>query len=278
MRKLINYLIMTVFMMCSCCAQNSRLDCVGVLNDIKNDIDFSKGGDAIKESIKMNLYNLNFYEYSHVLPELYYLIENDFITSNQWITFTDSLKNLVITHMDDTILPYWANEYYGLIPLQVQFFISSININTNLNQKFPKAYKMLITNTPKMDGLGYEFKDFDSLITIKEVVGETNFWFFFQLYDCKLIQYLQEKNPDKYRLFENIIQNYEITSTYKTPFYLQKRKWQSIQRRLLKSDLDYCIDSGNAMSHISIRIEDDNKDYYMNSMKDNINKDILKEF
>ncbi len=262
-------------------AQSYRYE--GINNDPSEDRDFEQGSDKITSSIKEKLDHLNLYEYAHALPELYYLIDAREISIESWRQFVDSLENEVAVHQNDTIRPYWAVNYLGLIPLQSQFFLASIEKSVKLKEKYPVTYRLLKENTSSMEGLGYEEDDFDSLVNIpidRGVKGTNTFWYFLQLEDCHLENTLvigespQWKSylEDPYPISKN------ISATYKVPYYLQKRKWQSIQRRLLSSDNSLCKRLSTRMNKRSIGIYDDDREYFIRATEDGMDRDKSKEF
>jgi hypothetical protein len=108
---------------------------------------------------------------------------------------------------------------------------------------------------------GYDRSDYDSLIVISDVKGETNFWYFFQLEDCYLINAVVEKNKKLSSIFETFVSNMDITSTYKTPYYLEERKWQDLQYRLMQSNNPVCKKISILMNKVTIAIEDENKSF-----------------
>jgi hypothetical protein len=250
----------------------------GVSNMAESDADFAKGSDAIAASITDNLNNLNLYEYSHALAELCQLIEAGKITTKRWTSFIDSLKNEVTKHKNDTLRPYWGVDYVGLIPLQCQFFLASLEKNQQLKKRFPRAFDMLLANTKMNPLLAYKKEDFHSLLVFSEVVGETNFWFFFQLEDCRLIEEVILKNPELKTKFDNAIKSIEIIATYKTPYYLQKRKIQTLERRLASSQNEICRSTTQALKKRSIMIADKNRNYFIEGAKEGIDRNKLKNF
>jgi len=270
----LQFLLSTMYILCF--GQENRYE--GVINDPEVNQDFAKGTALIKASISSNLNNLNLFEYSHALPELYSLLEANKIKDVQWKRFVDSLENRVKIHKNDTLLPYWAVDYTGIIPLQAQFFIASINKNEKLNKQYPRAFLILKENTSSMLGLGYKPEEFDSLLKISEVVGETNFWYFFQLEGCRYVKDVIKKKPKLIEQYRAITQSMDMTSTYKIPLYLQKRKWYTLQKRLYESNDPLCLEGANNMKNVSIRIEDKNQHYFKEALLDGIDRNKTKTF
>ena len=110
----------------------------------------------------------------------------------------------------------------------------------------------------------------------RSIVGETNFWYFFQLEDCFLVQNVIQKNKKLNSEFETMISSQTITSTFKIPYYLQKRKWQDIQLRLSESNDPRCKKASVLMNKRMIVIEDKNMNFFKN--KEYENWDLIREF
>lgn len=250
----------------------------GVVNDPLIDPAFDRGHDEITFSIRDNLSNLNLFEYAHALPELYPLVENGFVTPSEWKRFIDSLESKVKAHVMDTIRPYWGVDYLGIIPIQSQFFLATLNKNEKLNKVYPNAFKILKENTSPMDNLGYAIDHFDSLLVFSEVVGETNFWYFFQIYSCDFVENVIANDEEKISKYKAMTASMELTSTYKIPLYLQIRKWNNLQNRLKNSGVKLCIEGYLPLEKISIRIEDNNKEFFKEALKDGIDRDKTKSF
>lgn len=249
----------------------------GVNNDPKVDVDFSSENPKITSSIREQLGHLNLYEYAHALPELYPLVESGQISSDQWKTFVDSLEQHVVNHKNDTIRPYWAVDYTGLIPMQAQFFLASLEQSSALNARYPLAYQILSEGTSPMKGLGYKKEHFDSLVVFTDVVGTSTFWYFLQLGGCDLIVDLQKKDEELLEKASAVFQNTTIVSTYKVPFFLQKRKLQSIQR-MLGERKECAAFADQIFNGTGLLIKDEDKDYYKDALKDGVDLDKIKEF
>ncbi|MEQ8416433.1 MAG: hypothetical protein RIB71_18265 [Imperialibacter sp.] len=249
----------------------------GVNNNPSVDADFANGSEQIGLSIKENLSNLNLYEYAHSLPELYDLMESGEVTIQQWRTFVDSLEQTVVMHLEDTIRPYWAVQYLGLIPLQAQFFLASLEKSNSLRARYPDTYILIKENTPVMEGLGYKRANLDSLVTFTDVVGTSTFWYFLQLFGCDLVRELQQTSANAKNKVILKLQNTTVVSTYKTPFFLQKRKLQSIQRSLESGD--DCSDLSNILFQgTGILIKDDDRNYFSDKKKEGIDFYKVKTF
>jgi hypothetical protein len=128
-----------------------------------------------------------------------------------------------------------------------------------------------------MNDLGYKEDQYDSLLVFSEVVGETNFWFFFQLDPCTCLKTINS-DIERIEWYTSLLSSVELTSTYKTPLYLQIRKWNGIQKRLLNCDDSLAKIARKPIESISIRIEDKNLKYYSDALKDGVNKDKMKSF
>ncbi|PTB96378.1 hypothetical protein C9994_07510 [Marivirga lumbricoides] len=255
------------------------LDLTPIYNDPNKNSDFANGSKEITQTIRENLNNLNLYEYAHALPELYKLISFGEIKSNMWRNFIDSLEQKVLIHSTDTTSPYFSSENSKIIPLQVQFFLNTVQANEKLKNENPDEYNFIIDNTSSMLNLGYlNMKEIYNDIKISEVKGETNFWYFLQILDCKLIDFISTEDPSLYEKVKIITSNMDITSTYITPFFLQKRKWYALQYRLLNVNSFNCNQIGSNMNHISIKIEDKNKQFFKESLLDGIDEIKIKEF
>ena len=70
-----------------------------------------------------------------------------------WKSYLYGLKKETYSYMTDTVQAIWAVEYLGLIPLQTEFFLASLNKSILLKEKYPKIYDNLIRNTPTMKGV-----------------------------------------------------------------------------------------------------------------------------
>lgn len=281
MMKQLLILLLVGIMPFDCSAQNNDKNVdwpyryEGINNDPAIDPDFEKGSDKIKASIKENLNHLSLFEYAHALPELYELIDQGEIKIADWKSYVDSLESKTKAHMSDTIPAYWAVNHLGLIPLQSDFFLASLHKSEKLKNKYPKIFNDLVNNTSLMEGLGYQEEHYDSLVRVIDTKGETNFWFFVQLEDCNIVNQLKKIDKDDVFFLAGVN---EVSSTYKVPFYLQKRKWFSIKRRFEGSGDEFCQKIGDRMNKISISIDENDRDYFKNSLKEGVDMGKIKEF
>ncbi len=160
----------------------------------------------------------------------------------------NSLSNRVTLNRYDSIKPYYVVDYVGFIPLQAKFFIQSLELSEDLKERFPSVYDTLMTLTEPLTKNGYARDDYDSIFTYYgSQVGGNNFWYFLQVEDCYFIEYILEHELLAKSTLDFIIDDYEISSHPKLPIYLQKRKWQSIARRLKESSNATCQKYGGVM-------------------------------
>ncbi|UXP33871.1 hypothetical protein N6H18_07925 [Reichenbachiella agarivorans] len=252
----------------------------GVNNSINVDIDFGNGSDAIKASIKEDLYNLNLYEYAHSLPELYDLFDNDQLTFEAWKEHIDSLSHRVAINRYDSIKPYYVVDYVGFIPLQAKFFVQSLELSEDLKERFPSIYETLITLTESLTRNGYKRDEYDSIFAYYgSQVGGNNIWYFLQVEDCYFIEYILEHELLPKLTLDYVIDDYEISSHRKLPIYLQKRKWQSIARRLKESSNPTCQKYGEIMLEtIDYALFDNDNNFYRKYELEGMNWFEFKEF
>ena len=252
----------------------------GVENSIKVDIDFGKGSESIKTSIKESLYNLNLYEFAHALPELYELFDTQELTVNSWKGYIDSLSQKVALHRNDSLKPYYVTDYVGFIPLHAKFFIESLDLSVDLKEKFPIIYDTLTSLTEPLTKDGYVREEYDSIFTYYgSQTGGNNFWYFLQVEDCYFIEHIIEHKLLPKSTLDLLISDYEISSHKKLPIFLQKRKWQSIARRLKDSSNHTCQMYGNIMLEtIDYALFDNDDNYYSKYKREGLNWYEFKEF
>lgn len=267
-------LILTVliFSNISVFPQNNHFD--GVLNSTKTDKSFGQGQESIKESILDNIFNLNLFEYAHSLNELYELLYSNKLSMEDWENYVEILQNEVIQAKKDTICPFYAIDYKKIIPLQAEYFISSLERNSSLKRNYPIKYRELRKCTSKLIGQGYSFNEIDSLLVIspkKSTVGTVNFWFFVQLYGCPIIEKgFERAGVERIGM---LMSNLDITSTYKVPLQLQLRKVRSMNQ-VIKG----CLNDYEIVFKPKIIVMDKDKDYYKKHLDGGLNLDKMKEF
>jgi len=246
----------------------------GVLNTLSTDKSFGEGQESIKASILDSLANLNLFEYAHSLNELFELIHTGEVTINMWNNYTDMLLNEVIQEKQDTIRPFYAVDYKGIIPLQAEFFISSLEINTQLKDVYPREFEVLKNSTSKLIGKGYSWEAIDTLLVLfpkNSTVGTVNFWLFLEIYGCDIMELgIMKEGEARVKM---LLENLEILSTYKTPLKLQSRK-----ARVLNSRIDICLNNRNFKLNANVIVMDNEKNYYEQYLKEGLNLDKMKEF
>ena len=256
---------------------SQKHDVVGVLNNTKVHISFDKGHEAIKASILDSLGNLNLYEYAHSLKELYELLNSNKLSFSSWSNYINDLIDEVKNEKSDTIAPFYAINYKGIIPLQAEFFTSSLEINRSLKKQYPTVYKHLRDETSKLVGLGYTFNAIDTLLTIypkNSTVGTVNFWYFLQIYGCLIIKLAITKEKEGSVNIEYIMKNHRMISTYKTPLWLQIRKYWGLIKKI-----EECKTKYNYKIGADIVMEDkEGRSYYEEPMKEGVDKNKIKEF
>jgi len=268
---------LTLFINMVSFAQNNEIG--GVLNNSSVTPAFNKGQEAIKASIKDSLFNLNLYEYAHTLNELYKLMHSGEVSEQEWNNYIDTLQYEVKKERQDTVSPFYATEYKGIIPLQAEFFIATLNKNINLKKKYPDEYHFLKKSTSELIGKGYSWDEIDSLLVMfprNSTTGTVNFWYFLQVKGCPIINLAIEKiGVDKTKM---LLGNLDITSTYKVPYQLQKRKIESLQIVLNECNIENIKQPEVLLSKRGIAIRDDDKDYYKDALKEGIDMNKRKEF
>lgn len=113
-----------------------------------NNIDSKTRADinsSIENSIKRSFFNYNPAEYTLILENLCKVIESDKKYETEWISFMDSLKQISMSDVPRS----------GLIPLENQFLLATINNNKILEKEHPTAINFLKANTPPL--LQYSF-------------------------------------------------------------------------------------------------------------------------
>lgn len=210
------------------CAQEIKME--GILNCVSVHSSFDKGQEAIKTSIQDDLQNLNLYEYSHTLKELYELINDGEITIDEWDRHIDTLLFEVKQGRKDTIEPFFAIEYTGIIPFQAEYFIASLDKNIELKEKYPQEYLGLIESTSRLVGKGYNWDEIDALLVVfprNSTVGTENIWYFLQVLGCPII----ELTIGKVGIEDTkmILSKLDLSATFKTPLFLQIRKYQNLK-------------------------------------------------
>jgi len=254
-------------------AQQSNI--IGVLNDVSIDKSFNEGSEAIKASMLDSLGNMNLYEYSHCLKELYELVDFDSISVSEWDAFIGILSQEVEQENKDTIPPFYATEYKGIIPLQADFFVSSLDINTSLKEKYPQIYKDLRSSTTRLLGKGYTWEAVDTVLTIyskNSSVGTVNFWFFLQVYNCPIIDLARTKEIEGWSTVGYYLKELRMASTFRCPLQLQYRKYRSLKQRLQKCLSNYQYELKGSIGTYDM----DGKAYFNN--KEGIPRELLKQF
>lgn len=211
---------------------SQQYDIVGVNNCYKTDKSFSMGSAAIKNSMLLDLHNMNLYEYAHSLKELYELLAAKQISEEKWNAYIDELLSAVETEQASLKRPYFGVDYMGIAPLQAEFFLSSLELSDSLKNVYPKEYSFLKTSASKLKGKGYTIQDIDSLLVVAEMgedIGTSNYYFFLQVIGCPIYKMAIEKEGSD---IVNYYMKIEVTSTYKVPEYLQLRKLVDIERKL----------------------------------------------
>ncbi len=256
-------------------AQETKIK--GILNCTSTHSSFDKGHEEIKTSIKDNIQNLNLYEYSHALKELYELINDGEITLEEWDRHIDSLLYEVKQERKDSVQPFFAIEYKGIIPYQAEYFVASLDKNNHLEEKYPKEYQGLKASTSKLVGKGYTWDEIDTLLVTfyrKSTVGTVNFWYFLQVLGCPIIELaIGKEGVDRIKV---ILENIDLTATYKTPVFLQIRKYQN-----LKNIVNQCSFKDIENIELGARLLDrsgSGKDYYDIDEDNGIDRNKLKIF
>lgn len=252
----------------------SQNNSICIKNNEIVDNSFKEVNQKIIFSINEDLFNLNLYEYSNALNELYSIIEKDSVFYNRWEAYIDSLLLQVKFEENDTIKPFYVSSYKGIIPLQAQVLKNSLECNTELKNNNPKVYSFLKQSIKKFDGKGYTIDQLDTLLTIKPVnskIGTMNYWLFLQVYGCPVLELAIEKEGTD--LINQIMSDLSITSTYKIPIELQKRKAKN-----LKLYIQPCLDKYNIEMKGDITKLDYDKNYYKKNLEEGFDMLKLKEF
>jgi hypothetical protein len=271
-RKIIFIVVVMFQLTVSCNGQNLKYE--GILCDENIDSDFGKGKDAILNSLNENIHYLNLYEMAHALPELIEHLSSIKKPEDIWDSYIDTLSKNVANYNNDTSVAHFAKDYKGLIPLQAEFFLATLNRNVKLLNIDDKIYNILSLKTNKLLGLGYRESQYDSLIVFNDEKGTTTFWYFLQIEDCNVISIVLNSGLISESELATLLSSKLIVSTYRIPYYLQKRKWQSIQRRLANCTEN--INASDLMKKRTIAIQDKNLDYF--KLQEGIKIDNLIEF
>lgn len=274
--KTFSLLSLLIIIISSCFSQNTEI--IGVINTSEIDPDFDKGHFEIKQSIKESLFNLNLYEYSHAMNELYELIHNKEITIYDWNNYIDSLI-FDITNQNQLSHPTYALDYKGIIPLQAEFFIKSLEINVELKKMYPNEHSLLKESSSKLLNIGYKNHEIDSLLVffpVNSTVGTVNFWYFLQVLGCPIVKIAI--NRIGLENTELLLSSLNIVSTYKTPYVLQKRKIQSLQRNLNNCIINGISNPSDLIGKRKIAIYDKKKDYFEKALEEGFDLQKNKEF
>lgn len=253
-----------------------EIEIKGVINDISISKSFGEGSDAIKSSILNNAFNLNLYEYANSLNELYELLNSSQMSYADWDNYIDKLLIEVEAEKIDTIPPFYVSEYNGIIPLQAECFLLTLELNDKLKNKYPSEYEKIKSSASRLVRKGYSIEVIDTILTcfpINSTIGTVNFWIFLQVIGCPIID-LGIKKEGEARL-KILLENLEIVSTYKTPYILQKRKLAS-----LLSNLDCQLpEIRSLIEKRSIAIYDKKKEaYFEENLREGVDIDLIKEF
>lgn len=275
--KTITFILIALLINLTSCAQKGDME--GVLNSADVDPSFSKGQEAIKISIKDNLANLNLFEYAHSLNEIYELMHSNELSVKDWDYYIETLLLEVKQAKKDTTPPFYATDYKGIIPLQAEFFLSSLEKNESLKSKYQYEYMSLKNSMVQLLDYGYSRDEIDTLLILfpqSSTVGTVNFWYFLQVEGCLIIKLGIEKIGTE--RMEMLLGNLDITSTYKVPYHLQKRKIQSLQRRLSNCQIEELESPSMLLSKRDIAIFDKDKNYFKDAINEGFNMDEIKDF
>ncbi|WKV12567.1 hypothetical protein [Marivirga harenae] len=228
----------------------------------------------IKASIIEDFDNLNMFEYAHTLPELLSVLNKSEKYKRKWIAYLNSLSQKI---SDTTESRYYASKDSLVIILQSTFFYNTLQQIKTENIENKDALLFLKNNLKKLSTCSsISNSDILDKIQISDQRGYTNFWYFFQVFGCDFVQNIVLEDEELKRYFLMNIEEFEIISTYKIPYELQKLKWQNIQERL-NGNRD-CKGIVNQMNSREIGIFDDDKDFYSTGLKEGINKLSEREF
>ena len=153
----------------------------------------------IKDALSLSLAHLSLFEYAFVLEELLQSYDNEGF-KEEWKQYIDSLE---VTAGKELIGA-------GLIPLQAQFFHATLQANPQYKDQYPEAYTFLRQNTPKLEGMGYQPKEFEQVLeayAFSDIVGEGIMMDFLMLEDVKLLEVIKQNSflKSRYQMWiENI--------------------------------------------------------------------------
>ena len=126
--------------------------------------------DAIKDGLQLDLIKLNPVELSFCVEQLYQVYDkNKDFYNEKWGNYIDSLSYEILYNQN------------LLLSAQLSFFLKSININENLNRKYPKAFKYFLNNTPTFPSIPLLRSQYDSLLLNKAFLENENNYFLFEL-------------------------------------------------------------------------------------------------
>lgn len=263
-------IIIQIIILFNCQILSSQNDIAGILIDPEIAVEYNKGSEAIVNSIMMNISNLNLLEYSYALPELYDLLNKGKITEEQWKKYITTLNETI--NNKDSLKPIFVGQDKELIQLQYEFFLSTIEKNVRLKEKYSDEYTLLKKYRVTINNDNCK-RNIQELITISDVVGETNFWFYLQVEGCQLLSEVGKNE----QLLNKAISRAEgllIVSNCKTPYYLQLRKLKDLQYRLTESKVPLCIDFSILLNKRIIAIKDKDTTFF----EEYPNWDNIREF
>lgn len=265
-----NYAIIFFIFNCSL-GLSQQLDIQGN----QNIRDFKEVIPEIKESIHEDFKNLNMYEYSYALPELLAILE---IESNRerWLTY---LKNMQTKINDTTKNEYFSSTDPFVLKLQSSFFCKTLHLldSNQITSSFQKEFDFLVESLNDLS-VKYDFSlnEIKTNIKISDQRGKTNFWYLFQVFDCEFLKQVVFEDEKIEEYFYMNIDGYEIISTYKIPYRLQKLKWKEIQYRLAENNS--CKNISEIMNNREIGIFDNDKTFYSSGLKEGIDRLKEREF
>ena len=200
--------------------------------------------------------------------ELYELLNNNKISKDKWVSHVAFLKKEVIhynTKIKDSIRkhPYMPPlKYKGIIPLQAEFFLATLDKNVTLKEKYKEEYNMLKETTSTLLGLGYKESEFLKYYYQPKAEYEYSaFWFFFQLEGCKFGELLINNDIISEQRLGTYARALDMQSTFKVPLELQVRKRQSLSRSTKLCRGKY-IDIAKNIAKSEIGIEDKNRNFF----------------
>jgi hypothetical protein len=225
---------------------------------------------AIRRAIIDNIFNLNPLEYAYALPELCQLIREKAISTDKFEFYIDSLSRRAKKIDSNPLTSIYAIETKGLLQRQILFLVSTIKNNKEILQKFEmelgsilKCIESKLSNPMPITS-----------VKISDEPGETNFWYLLQIDDCDLIERLIKEEASSKEMLKIISSNLNMTSTFKAPYSLQKRKLRDLQTRLKMSKNAFCLELSEALKKTMIVIEDENVNYF----KEHPDWHLFKEF